>query len=100
MLLPAHSLARWLKLVLACVALVALTPAQAEASAASVTGPVAQVEGGPAKAPAARSSIRIDRYSPPTAYSREDSRSTPVASRLGPMGLCELLFLLHRALLR
>ena len=102
MLRPTHtqSLARWLKLVLACVALAALAPAQAEANAAAVTEPVARVEGGPAKAPAARVLVRRHRYSPPAVDRRVESRRTPEAARRGPMGARARLFLLHRALLR
>ena len=100
MLRPAHSLTRWLKLVLACVALAALAPAQAEASAAAVAEPVALVEGGPAKAPAARCGVRSGRYSPPAVDSSDDSRATPEAEHLGPKGARKRLFLLHCALLR
>ena len=100
MLRPAHSLARALKLVLACVALAALAPAQAEACAAAFAEPVALVEGGPAKAPAARSFVRRGRYSPPAVDWRADCHRTPEAARRGPVGVRERLFLFHRALLR
>jgi hypothetical protein len=103
MLRPAHFLARWLKLVLACTALAALSPAPAVASAAAVVEPVSLVEGGPAEAPAAgRRSIRFDRYSPPpaAAHERENSQVAREALRLGPTCVRERLFLLHRALLR
>ena len=96
---PSQSLARWLKLVLACVALAALSPAQAVAGGA-VAESVALVQGGPAKALAARTSVRAARYSPPAVDHRVESDAVPEAARLGSPAVRERLFLLHRALLR
>jgi len=94
---PTHSLARWLRLVLACLALAALAPAQAVAVTAE---PASLVEGGPSKAPAARALRRIDRYTPPATEWWTEATPSPEASLPGTLGVPRRLFLLHRALLR
>lgn len=95
---PTHSPARWIRLVLACLALAALAPAQAVAVTAE---PVTLVEGGPSKAPPVRASRRVDRYTPPAAdpWGDADPALVPEASCIG-VGESKRLFLLHRALLR
>lgn len=94
-----HSLARWLRLVLACLAVGA---AVSPALVASAAEPVGVVQGGPGKKPVAVAQL-VARFRPalallltvtPTAAVSGLVRATvPCASGLA-------LFLLHRALLR
>lgn len=94
-----HSLARWLRLALACLAVgSAVSPAQV----ASAAEPVAVVQGGTGKKPIAAVSVRAQASVESGAFIAESPqafaaglvrRTVPRASRLA-------LFLLHRALLR
>lgn len=95
-----HSLARWLRLVLACLAVGAVvSPAQV----ASAAEPVGVVEGGPGKKPLAAAQVRAQ--STPTLPTLV--RTAPAVSAAAslvrataPRGAGQALFLLHRALLR
>lgn len=91
-----HSWARWLRLVLACLAVGSVvSPAQV----ASAAEPVGVVQGGPGKKPVAVASLGLEVEAVFVAEAPRPTPSCPVRAT-APRASGQALFLLNRALLR
>lgn len=90
-----HSWTRWLRLVLACLAVGAVSPAQV----ASAAEPVGVVQGGPGKKPVVVASLGLDVEAVLVAVAPRPIPSCPIRATV-PRASGQALFLLNRALLR